>query len=525
MEGIARLVVSSGLPEAGADQLAALKAGSGPWIVGEGRRIYRHSLRLQGGILYFIASAGSEKHLYLVGTSPIRTDLAGTSATFGALHMRRAELSTENAGILHALFPFTAPVSLRQRTTTIGCGDRLGLATPGHVRALRGFEAAPVLAQQSVRELTLTRRDFPGIVRDASFMVFQEGYEDGFGADGDHVKSIRDIDTALDAGMPMITLDLTEVMAPQPADWSDSRVDAAFQGLDAGLRERVAAEYEGRRFDMPGCQVAFAPAEARRCALMYGRALSFATEVDRHLREKRGAQYDLEISIDETSTPTLPAHHLFIAAELQRRGVAVTSIAPRFVGEFQKGIDYIGDVEEFARQFAVHCAIARARGGYKISVHSGSDKFSVYPAIGRLSGMRLHVKTAGTSWLQAVRVVARTNPPLFRRMLARAISWFPEASKLYHVTADPAAIPAADGMSDGGLETYLDRQDSRQLLHITYGGILDDPGIRTEFFATLAAGEELHYAAVQEHMEKHLLLLGVPRKVVRGQGVPGQGAP
>ena len=62
----------------------------------------------------------------------------------------------------------------------------------------------------------------------------------------------------------------------------------------------------------------------------------------------------------------------------------------------------------------MHCAIARARGGYKISIHSGSDKFSVYPAIGRHTGMRLHLKTAGTSWLQAVRVVSRTNPPLFR---------------------------------------------------------------------------------------------------------------
>jgi hypothetical protein len=518
VEKIARLVMSAGLEGAGADQVAVLKAAPGPWIAGEGRRIYRRSLRLQDGVLYFIASGGSEKHLYLVGTSRIRMDFTGISATIHGLHMLQAELSTENAGILQALFPFTAPVSLRNRTTTIGCGDRLGLATPGHIRALRGFDAAPVLAQQSVRELTLTRRDFPGVVRDASFMVFQEGYEDGYGADGDHLKNFRDIDMALDAGMPMITLDLTEVMTPEPADWSESRVDAAFQSLDPGLREHVTGEYEGRQFELPGCRISFTPVEARRCALMYGRALSFATEVDRHLRERRGSQYDLEISIDETSTPTLPAHHLFIADELQRRGVAVTSMAPRFVGEFQKGIDYIGDVGEFERQFAVHCAIARARGGYKISVHSGSDKFSVYPAIGRHTGMRLHLKTAGTSWLQAVRVVSQVNAPLFRRMLTRAISCFPEASKLYHVAADPAAIPAPDRVPDGELQEYLDPADSRQLLHITYGGLLDDPGIRTEFFQTLGANEELHYAAVQEHMEKHVRLLGVPRK--REPGAP-----
>jgi hypothetical protein len=313
--------------------------------------------------------------------------------------------------------------------------------------------------------------------------------------------------------MPMITLDLTEVMAAAPADWSESQVDAAFAKMNAELRGHVGSAWEGKRFDLPGCQVSFTAVEARRCALMYGRALDFAAEVDRHLRERRGAQYDLEISIDETTTPTLPAHHLFIAAELQRRRVAVTSIAPRFVGEFQKGIDYIGDLEEFERQFAVHCAIARARGGYKISVHSGSDKFSVYPAVGRHTGMRLHLKTAGTSWLQAVRVISRANPPLFRRMLARAIACFPEATKLYHVDADPSAIPSAAGVPDAELEKYLDPKDSRQLLHITYGGLLDDPGIRTEFFSTLGANEEMHYAAVQEHMERHVRLLGVPRKI------------
>jgi hypothetical protein len=512
LERVAHLVMSSGLAEATADQLSVLKAAADPWISGEGQRIYRRSLRRQSGTLYFIGSDGTDKHLYLVGTSPIHADFTGISSKSGGLHLLQAKLSAENAKVLHALFPFTEPVSLRHRTTTIGCGDRLGLATAGHIRAVRGFDAAPVLAQQSVRELTLTRRDFPGVVRDASFLVFQEGYEEGYGADGDHLKNIADIDTALDAGMPMITLDLTEVMAPEPADWGESRINAAFQELDAGLRERVASEYEGRQFDLSGCRISFAPVEARRCALMYSKALSFAAEVDQHLRDRRGSQYDLEISIDETSTPTLPAHHLFIAAELQRRGVAVTSMAPRFIGEFQKGIDYIGDLAEFERQFAVHCAIARARGGYKISIHSGSDKFSVYPAIGRHTDMRLHLKTAGTSWLQAVRVIARVNPGLFRRMLTRAISCFPEATKLYRVAADLSAVPAADRVADGELEKYLDPKDSRQLLHITYGGLLDDPGIRSEFFATLTAHEQLHDAVVQEHMEKHVRLLGVPRK-------------
>jgi tagaturonate epimerase len=171
-----------------------------------------------------------------------------------------------------------------------------------------------------------------------------------------------------------------------------------------------------------------------------------------------------------------------------------------------------GDLDGAPIQFAVHCAIARGRGGYKISVHSGSDKFRVYPAVGKLTGMRLHLKTAGTSWLQAVRVIARTDAPLFRRMLTRAIAFFPEAAKLYHVSTNLSKIPGADTMSDGELESYLDSRDSRQLLHICYGGLLEDPSIRKDLFSTLDTHEELHYAAVQEHMERHMTLLGVPRR-------------
>lgn len=510
MEQIARLLAGAGLADTDNKTLAALKASSDPAIAGEGRKIYRRSLRLLDGNLCFIGADGKTKHLYLCGASAFPQQLHGISSTMSGVRLFQAELSTGNARVLHDLFPFTAPISLRHVPTTIGCGDRLGLATPGHVRAVRRYAAAPVLAQQSVRELTLTHRDFPRVVADASFLVFQEGYEAGYGADGDHLKSIRDIDTALDAGMPMITLDLTEVMDTEPAAWNEARVDAGFDALDAAFKEHVRGSYEGRQFELPGCRIEFTSTEARRCALMYGRALDFAVEVDRHLRRRRGDAYDLEVSIDETTTPTLPSHHLFIATELQRRGVAVTSMAPRFVGEFQKGIDYIGDLDEFEAQFAVHCAVARARGNYKISVHSGSDKFSVYPAIGRHTGGRLHLKTAGTSWLQAVRVIARANPPLFRRMLARAIAWFPEASKLYHVTADPSTIADADLVPDAGLEQYLDAVDSRQVLHITYGGLLDDPVIRAGFFSTLDKFEENHYTAVGDHIEKHLSLLGVP---------------
>jgi hypothetical protein len=512
MENIARLIVESGLDAADQTRLDASKKEIPPWIVDGETRIYRRSLYVRDAILYFVASAGMEKNLYVASRGPLPPLFQGTHAHFSGLHILKADFSPENAEHLHEIFPFTAPVSLRDKKTTIGCGDRLGLATPGHVRAAMKYKVYPVLAQQSIRELTLTGRDYPHVVADATFLVFQEGYERGYGADGDHLKTLKDIDVALAAGMPMITLDLTEVMSPEPAAWSPDRITAEFEKLDAGTRRHVHDEYAGRTFNLAGSTIIFTQGEAERCALMYGRALDFAREVDRHLKEKRGDRYDLEISIDETTTPTVPAHHLFIASELGRRGVAVNSLAPRFVGEFQKGIDYIGDLTEFEKQFELHCAIAKRYGGYKISIHSGSDKFLVYPAIGRHTGMRLHLKTAGTSWLEAVRVIARTNPALFRALLGKAFACFEDATKLYHVTTNLDAIPDARDRADSELEGYLNANDSRQLLHITYGGLLNDPEIRGSFFETLARNEEAHCAAVQMHMEKHLRLLGVPAR-------------
>ncbi|MCK4516025.1 MAG: hypothetical protein KAU31_12250, partial [Spirochaetaceae bacterium] len=214
----------------------------------------------------------------------------------------------------------------------------------------------------------------------------------------------------------------------------------------------------------------------------------------------------------ETTTPTLPSHHLFIARELERRGVQVSSLAPRFIGEFQKGIDYIGDHAEFETQFKVHAEIAKAAGGYKVSIHSGSDKFSVYPVIGRETNMRLHLKTAGTSWLESLRTIAQTEPDLYRLIHRRAFDYFPEATKSYVISADLDAIAPLDDQADTDLAAYLEDTNCRQLLHISYGGLLRDPEVREAYFRALHVHEDVHIANVERRMDHHLQRLGVDRR-------------
>lgn len=476
--------------------------------------VYPDSVHVSGNNAFMIVRNSEKRNLLVVASNAAKVP-AGFSGEkielFNGGAALVCELDAANAKALRALFPWCAPKSLRLERTTMGCGDRLGLATRGHIQACKKYALSPVLAQQSMRELTMTGRTFQGVVDDATYMVFECDFREGYGADGDHLKKICDIDVALAAGMPMITLDLSEVMNAAAGDWNSDEINSAFSALPEKNRAHVKADYAGKSFVVGNHTVDVDELTAKRCAVMYDAALDFALEVYKHLQSKRGNEFDLEISIDETTSPTLPSHHLYIARELRLRGIEFSSLAPRFVGEFQKAIDYIGDLAEFDRQFACHADIAKSYGNYKISVHSGSDKFAVYPTVGRETAGFLHLKTAGTSWLVAVEVISRCEPELYRDMHKCALENFNDMLKLYHITADINKIPAVDSLSDAELPALMEMPEARQLLHITYGPILTS-GLRERFFKAMHKFEKEYDEAIRRHFDKHISLLGVPEK-------------
>ena len=136
-------------------------------------------------------------------------NVAKGNAVYGSA-IKRCPLTNENSKVIRSLFPFTNPVSHKKHACTIGLGDRLGLASPGHLRVIKDKNIFPVLAQQSIRELTLTGRTYEDVLAAAVWAVFQEGYKSGYGADGDHLKSREEVKMALDCGFTMITLDCSE---------------------------------------------------------------------------------------------------------------------------------------------------------------------------------------------------------------------------------------------------------------------------------------------------------------------------
>jgi hypothetical protein len=420
------------------------------------------------------------------------------------------------------LFPFTKPVSLREHRITIGTGDRLGMATPGHIRAVQKFGVRPVLAQQSVRENTQTGRSFEEVVSDAAWAVFQENFQDGYGADGDHLKSLQEIKDALDAGVSMITLDLSEKLNPEASDCPTELLERQFrEEIHEGDSEVLLHLFLDKEFEFKGPHGAFSiqfdEESVKRNILLFHKAVDFIEEAYRLLLSRFGNRHvvDFEISVDETSFPTAPENHLFFIIALTRKGVKIDALAPRFVGEFQKAIDYRGNLGEFRKQFYQHVLIALNYGNYKISIHSGSDKFSAFPPMGELAEGGLHLKTAGTSWLEAVRLIASLSPSLYREMHRWALSKFGDASKLYHVTTDLNRIPKLEELQDQELPTLLDQDDSRQLLHITYGYLLNAKDGRGRYLfkdkirQLLAQYEEDYWSFLERHIGKHLSLLGV----------------
>lgn len=413
-------------------------------------------------------------------------------------------MNHENRLALNREFAYTAPQAVGREAASFGFGDRLGCAGESHLSVIRRTSVKPILAQQSLRELTLTGRTYEDVLDAAAWAVFKSGYKGGYGADGDHLKTKEEIETALAHGVSMITLDCSLVLEETPGTPEERRL--RYEQLPEDYRKELEEEYlcdpELRAFG-----ILFDQEILEETVIVYRQAVELAAEVY-SLMKKTGRRTDLEISLDETVHTTADTAHFFVANELYKRHVKINSLAPRFVGEFQKAIDYIGDTDEFREDLRRHCRIAELFG-YKISVHSGSDKFRVFPIVAEETGGRFHLKTSGTSWLEAVRVIAQTEPELYRDMHRTALANFEKARAYYVVHCDCSKVAPLETVPDEKLPEYMDQDDARQLLHITYGFMLrDSKELRQRIQKALEDHSGEYKKALEKHFEKHLKLLG-----------------
>jgi hypothetical protein len=485
--------------------------------------LFHHSLVQSRGVEFGLARASSQNQLAILAPAGWMAEYSfeGESSDYEDQTLLICPLSPGNAAALRKYLRWLNP-QLIGLNTSAGMGDRLGIATPGHVRAVRqtGNKVAPIFAQQSIREMQRTRRSPQQVMDDAMWGIFEEGWQAGAGADADHLKTTQDIDACLAAGFTLFTIDPSQYVNNQVVGVSKSRLHAMQHQLSSQLFNS-SKELVGKVFEFEGQRISLDEAAVLSAILKYGRAIEHIVAMYRHLeQEANGRPFEVEISMDETNQPTSPAEHVYIAKELQQQGVRWISFAPRLVGRFEKGVDYLGDLNEFEAHLRAHAAIARQFGPYKLSLHSGSDKFSLYPIFMEQTRGLAHLKTAGTSYLEALRTIAIVDAELMKNIYQFAREHFEADRTSYHVSAQLNRAPHPDEVQDW--EALFEQFDARQILHVTFGSVLTEKAsdgswlFYDRILDLLGQHRELYFDHLEKHFQRHLRPFSVHGKTIGG---------
>jgi hypothetical protein len=360
---------------------------------------------------------------------------------------------------------------------SLGMGDRFAQQGRAQLAACvqaknAGAHVTPVW-NKSHREHSIVGSAPADVRREADAAVAALGWQEAYFVDADHIR-LETVDAFL-AASDFFTIDVAETI-----------------GKSAG-----EPALESFCQDLGDCGGAFGLTReaVQRIAGKYLAAVQEAARIYRRIENAKGrGSFVTEVSMDETDAPQTPDELFVILAALAREGVPVDTIAPKFTGRFNKGVDYVGDPDQFEREFeadisAIRLAVEKygLPAHLKLSVHSGSDKFSLYPRIRRVlerTGAGVHVKTAGTTWLEELIGLAEAGGgglQLAKEIYAEAHAHLEELCSPYAavIDIDPAKLPSPEAVLAWNSEQFVAalRHDPacpdfnphlRQLLHVGY---------------------------------------------------------
>ena len=367
---------------------------------------------------------------------------------------------------------------------TIGVGDRFAHQAAAQLQACvklaeQGINVIPVW-NKSNREHSFIGSEPQSVCDAAEAAVSALGWDKGWHVDADHI-NMDTVDKYLGCS-DFFTIDVADFIGQTP----EGDAVAAFVKKHPELLGSVSIEGIDAPFDISREYV-------EEVAGKYLRAVAEAGTIYRHIEANKD-DFIAEVSMDETDAPQTPPELLIILAALADEGVQLQTIAPKFTGRFNKGVDYVGDLPQFEKEFNDDLAvIAHAIAKYglpanlKLSVHSGSDKFSIYPIIGaaiRRTGAGVHVKTAGTTWLEELIGLAEAGGDgleLAKEIYAKALENVDAMCEPYAsvIDIDSAKLPTADEVAGWSGDQYANalrhvqehpefNQHFRQLLHIAF---------------------------------------------------------
>jgi len=367
---------------------------------------------------------------------------------------------------------------------TIGVGDRFAHQAEAQLQACvklaeQGIEVIPVW-NKSNREHSFIGSEPQSVYDAAKAAVEALGWGRGWHVDADHI-NMDTVDKYLGCS-DFFTIDVADFIGEAPAEGAV----AAFVEKHQELIGSVTIEGIEVPFDISREYV-------EEVAGKYLAAVAEAGTIYRHIEANKD-DFIAEVSMDETDAPQTPPELLLILAALADEGVRLQTIAPKFTGRFNKGVDYVGDLAQFEKEFNDDLAvITHAITAYglpenlKLSVHSGSDKFSIYPIMGdalRRTGAGVHVKTAGTTWLEELIGLAEAGGEgltLAKEIYAKALENVDALCEPYAsvIDIDSDKLPTAEKVAGWSGDQYANalrhvqehpefNQHLRQLLHIAF---------------------------------------------------------
>lgn len=403
---------------------------------------------------------------------------------------------------------------------SIGVGDRFGHQGKAQLSALiaaksEGISIVPVW-NKSNREHSIIGTKPADTRAEADAAAAAMGWSDAYYVDADHI-NLNNV-TPFIACSDFFTLDVAEAIG-KPCD--EKALDK-FVRRHKDLTGHLSIDGIDQSFDIT-------PDTIRRIGSKYLFAVQEAGRIYRHLAAAKGqGNFITEISMDETDTPQTPLEMLFILAAAADEGIPVQTIAPKFSGRFNKGVDYVGDSVQFEKEFFADVAvISYAVGKFglpdnlKLSVHSGSDKFSIYEPIRRALktfNCGLHLKTAGTTWLEELIGLASAGSEgltIAKEIYAQSYAKMDALCAPYAtvIDIDKNKLPQPEEVNKWDEETYaaslkhdadcpLYNPHMRQLLHVGYK-IAAQMGRR--YLNALEAYEDKITACVKENLlERHI---------------------
>ena len=407
---------------------------------------------------------------------------------------------------------------------SFGIGDRFSHEGKAQLAALiegagkYPFEFVPVW-NKSNREHQIIGTEPTDTRLEADEAVRAMGYKKPYFVDADHI-NMNNVDRFIDAS-DFFTIDVADYIG-KPTD-----ADSIQKFVEKNLR------YAGDLV-IPGIEEPFKVDRSliEAMAVKYLFAVQEAGRIYRHIADKKGADnFVTEVSMDEVDSPQTPIEIFFILSALAQEQVPAQTIAPKFTGRFNKGVEYVGNTTQFEKEFREDLLVidfaVREFGlpqGLKLSIHSGSDKFSIYPIMGRLIRQYdkgIHIKTAGTTWLEENIGLALADEgalELAKKIAISALDRMEELCIPYATVIDinPAKLPTAAQIAAWSGQEYaralrhnqqdpLYNPDFRQLVHVSYK-IAAEFG--DEFYAALKRNAQVVAQQVKENiLDRHIARL------------------